>query len=60
MFSSKKQKTITYLIFGVYIILLVWLILFKFGIHIDEIVHNRSLNLIPFKESTIINGHINF
>ncbi|WEG74010.1 VanZ family protein [Vagococcus intermedius] len=46
-----------------YLVVLVWILLFKFAFSIDDIIavfHNqgRSINLLPFSESVIVNGHI--
>lgn len=48
IYKSKKERTITYIVFAVYILLLVWLVLFKFATSIEEIPHLRGVNLIPF------------
>jgi len=60
MFLTKKQKTISLIVFSVYFLLLVWLILFKFATCIEDIPHMRNINLIPFSESMIVNGRINY
>lgn len=48
------------IIFGIYLFLLTWLILFKFSISIEQIsqLNIRNINLIPFKESVIVNGKL--
>lgn len=45
-----------------YIVILIWLVLFKLKFHISSILnyHHRSLNLIPFAAPSITNGKINF
>ena len=48
MFQSTKQKRISYVVFGIYFILLIWLILFKFATNFSEIPRMCSINLIPF------------
>ena len=48
MFQSTKQKTISYIVFGVYLILLIWLVLFKFATNFSAIPSMRNINLIPF------------
>ena len=58
MFSSNRQKIFSEIVFGIYIVLLLWLILFKFATSIDEISHMQNINLIPFGDSTIINGQL--
>ncbi|MGM0240064.1 VanZ family protein [Enterococcus sp. AZ103] len=48
----------------VYLIVLVWILLFKLALSLPGIIQSfntqRSLNLIPFQGSTIINGKIGF
>lgn len=58
MFLTKKQKTITWGVFGIYLFLLAWLILFKFSTDFTQLGHMRNVNLIPFKESVIVNGRL--
>lgn len=55
-----KRRWPTYMVFGIYFALLVWLILFKFATSVDEIPQMRNLNLVPFGESMIVNGKISF
>ncbi len=58
MFKSKKQENISYTVFGIYMVLLAWLILFKFSINFSELDHIRNINFVPFRGSAIINGHV--
>lgn len=37
-----------FIVFGIYFFLLIWLILFKFEIHISKLDTIRSINFIPF------------
>lgn len=39
-------------------LLLIWLILFKFAMSIEEIPHMRNINLIPFSQSVLVNGRL--
>ena len=48
MIISTKQKRMSYIVFTVNLILLAWLILFKFATNFSEIPSMRSINLIPF------------
>jgi glycopeptide antibiotics resistance protein len=47
---------------ALYIAILIWLVLFKFSLHISHVLahHHRSLNLIPFAAPSIVNGQINY
>lgn len=60
MLQSKKQKNITFAVFGIYLFLLVWLILFKFSTSFHELDHMRNINLVPFGESMMVNGKVSF
>lgn len=48
MFRSAKQKGLSYIVFAIYLILLVWLVIFKFVTSLSELPHIRGINLIPF------------
>lgn len=48
VFKSNKEKVITCIVFTVYLILLCWLILFKFAVSVELIPHLRGINIIPF------------
>jgi glycopeptide antibiotics resistance protein len=58
MFNSERQKKISYCVFIVYLLLLIWLVLFKFSLNVSELPHIRHINMIPFSESLIINGKL--
>ena len=58
MFQSTKQKRISYMVFSVYLILLVWLVLFKFATNLSELPSMRSINLIPFYYDKETNTHL--
>jgi glycopeptide antibiotics resistance protein len=47
-------KSLAKALFVVYSVILAWLILFKFSIHIDSVLHydRRSLNFVPFANSS--------
>lgn len=48
----------TAVVFGLYLFLLAWLILLKFQIDLSMLSHMRSVNLIPFAGSLVINGRL--
>lgn len=48
VFKSNKEKVITYIVYAVYLMLLCWLVLFKFAVSVDLIPHIRGINMIPF------------
>lgn len=45
---NNREKRISYIVFGVYLLLLCWLVLFKFAIRAEDIPRLRNLNFIPF------------
>lgn len=55
-----KYKKVTSILFIVYFLLLTWIIVFKTEFSISSLVTERSINLIPFKESMIVNGKVSF
>lgn len=50
-----KKNTWIKVLSGIYVLILIWIIIFKMGFIFPNM---RSINLIPFKESVIINGKI--
>ena len=59
--NMNRKKIITKILFGVYIFLLLWIILFKMSFSVAEIiglVGERSINLIPFYYPTDVNFHL--
>ena len=52
--ENHRTKVISCIVFGVYLLLLTWLVLFKFAFAIEEIPHLRQLNLIPFLYETSV------
>ena len=42
------MKKTTHILFTIYIFLVIWIILFKLSVSIDQLPHFRSINLIPF------------
>lgn len=59
----KDVKIMSRLILVAYLIVLMWILLFKFSLNSSDLInqiHNqkRSINLIPFAGSAIINGRV--
>lgn len=54
--SKQILKTIVKISLVLYILLLTWIIVFKFRIDITSLKYIRSINLIPFKTNGAING----
>jgi glycopeptide antibiotics resistance protein len=55
-----NSKKITFGLLVVYFMALIWIVLFKCSISIAELPNLRSINLIPFAGSVIVNGKTNF
>ena len=55
---KNRKHNLTILVFGIYMLLLIWLVLFKFALSIEQIPHMRNINLIPFSQSVIVNGQL--
>lgn len=56
--KDHKTNRFTKILFIIYLIALFWIILFKFNVSFSNLGYMRSVNLIPFNESLIINGKI--
>ena len=55
--NEKKSKALL-VVFGIYLALLAWCILFKFALRPEEIPHLRGINLIPYAASVVVNGKV--
>ena len=55
-----QSKKITKGLLIVYLLALTWIIIFKLQFSFKDIDHLRSVNLIPFRGSVIVNGTISF
>lgn len=53
MDKAKRSSTLTYILFIIYILLLIWIILFKLHFSFAEMDRVRLINLIPFQSSGI-------
>ena len=42
------MKKTTHILFAIYLFLIIWIILFKLSVSIEQLPHFRSFNLIPF------------
>lgn len=54
----KSKNQITKILLGIYVIIISWIIVFKMQFSFEHLPYIRSINLIPFGESVIINGKI--
>ena len=46
--GKRKEKIFAYIVMGIYLLFLCWLILFKLADSINKIPSMRGINLIPF------------
>jgi glycopeptide antibiotics resistance protein len=60
MKDNSKTNKLTKILLIIYMIALFWIIIFKFNIPFSKLGYMRSINLIPFSESLIINGKLDF
>lgn len=60
MENNKKQMWLTCVLFAVYMLVLVWIILFKMQLSVYDLTEIRNLNLIPFGEMLVLNGKPDF
>ena len=55
-----SKKNISLCFFGIYLFILVWTVLFKGQLSLDQIGRYHNINLIPFEGSIRINGKIDY
>lgn len=55
-----KSKKITLFLFIFYFIALIWIIIFKLCFSTADLPHLRNINLIPFGDSVVTNGTIDY
>lgn len=60
MKDNNKINKLSNALFIIYLIALFWIIVFKFNVPFSYFGNMRSINLIPFSESLIINGKLDF
>ena len=54
----KKEQKITFVLLVIYLIILTWIILLKTQFSFSALGHYRSVNLLPFAGSVVINGKV--
>lgn len=58
IFANQSVNRLTLVLFFIYLLVLVWIILFKMQTDLNVLSGSRSINLIPFGESAIVNGKL--
>ena len=56
--ENKKKHNLTRILFIVYFCILVWILLFKMSFSLNELYKSRSINIIPFSGSIVVNGKL--
>lgn len=56
----KKEQRITTVLLTIYLIILTWIILLKMQVTTEMLPSIRNINLIPYGQSVIVNGRIDF
>ena len=56
--KNNRQRNLTRILFAIYFLILVWILLFKMSFSLDELYKDRSINIIPFMGSVVVNGRI--
>ncbi len=56
--TQKNKLKLTKILLVIYVLILTWIIVFKMQFSMEHLPYIRSINLIPFAESVIINGKI--
>lgn len=58
--EKNNQIKLTFGLFTVYFLILIWIILFKLQVSFQDLPHFRGLNLIPFAGSVIKNNRLDY
>jgi glycopeptide antibiotics resistance protein len=57
---NKKQKNLTYILFILYLLVLIWIIVFKFSFSLEDIPTLRSVNLVPLEGTAVRNNQYDY
>lgn len=58
--KENQTNKLTQVLVLIYLIALVWILLFKLGVHFTYMENSRSINLIPFYEPLSLNGKLDW
>ena len=58
--KDNQANKLTQVLVLIYLIALVWILLFKLGVHFSYMENSRSINLIPFYEPLSLNGKLDW
>ncbi len=54
--ENTKSNKLIIVAFTLYVLLLIWIIVFKFRLNLSYLKYIRTINLIPFKAKGVVNG----
>lgn len=54
--ENTKSNKLIIVAFALYVLLLTWIIVFKFRLNLSDLKYIRTINLIPFKANGVVNG----
>ncbi|MFD0897516.1 VanZ family protein [Loigolactobacillus binensis] len=60
MLTKTKNKRLLQSLFAIYLLALFWIVLLKLHLSLIQLGSQRSINLIPFAASALVNGHIDW
>lgn len=58
--TNIKQKKLTRVLFIIYLLVLIWIIVFKFSFSLDDISSLRSVNLVPLEGTAVRNNQYDY
>lgn len=58
--KMEKERNITKILAIAYLLIITWIIVFKMQFSMENLPEMRNINLVPFGESVIVNGKIDF
>lgn len=58
MTDQYKTSRLTTALFVIYLIALFWIIVLKFNLPLSYVVEERSVNMVPYSQSQILNGQV--
>lgn len=57
MDKAKRSSALTFILFMIYVLVLIWIVLFKLHFSFAEMDRARNINLIPFQEIPLIGAN---
>lgn len=60
LLSKVDQRKLTKVLFGIYLLFLVWTVIFKMQFSLNDLPNFQSVNLVPLEGTTIVDGHYDY